>query len=415
MPTARSEARNLANLAVKLKKFGWSVEKNPGGKYLYRITAPNGERIQLHSSPSDGNWLKVVTRWLEDHGWSDAMQKLSDEEKAEKLRRKDLENEENEKKTTQLKAKSIEFSAERAAGKLVPQVVDAMWLLKPHPFPEIRRVLITPDVAEVILQKANTGNRPLRQVRVEHWRTQIKNGRWRYTHQGIAIDNTGTLQDGQHRLSAAVLEGFTLDINVSVGMDPENFGSIDVGANRTGADTLALLHKEHPNTLAGAVKLILLHDWFGSELRSGTRTKITNDQVQQAVAKYGKSLEEAVDKAHSIRKVPASPKMSPISLAAGIFEISRTLPKDQPEVEEFLRGFTYATDLPTGDARIALRTYMFNLSNPSNKNRKVPVWEQLGVFIKAWNAWMNNRSITNLALRANELFPNAFVPPPPTD
>jgi hypothetical protein len=45
-------------------------------------------------------------------------------------------------------------------------------------------------------------NRPLRKSHVNYLAREMKEGRWRLTHQGIAFAPDGTLMDGQHRLQA---------------------------------------------------------------------------------------------------------------------------------------------------------------------------------------------------------------------
>ena len=43
------------------------------------------------------------------------------------------------------------------------------------------------------------------------------------THQGIAFDENGVLQDGQHRLCAIVSANKPVDMMVTSGLSPDNF------------------------------------------------------------------------------------------------------------------------------------------------------------------------------------------------
>lgn len=396
------------------------VEQSNGRQdWVYRITCPDGFRVQLHGTPSERNWKKNVIKDLNDHGLAEAeaaheiAEERARQEKIEEDRRR------NEEALRVAKERSRqEALARSAAGPYVAQLVDPSWVFTPHVLPETRRVIIDSTMAREILDKFNSSNRPLRKGRVEYWASIIKRGKWRYTHQGIALDTTPVLQDGQHRLAALVhlseVEGqeHTLDINLSVGMPPENFGAIDVGAQRSAADTLYLMKKENHIVLSGAARHVIVYDRWGGEMRLGMKgARVPNDEFAEAVEKYGKRLEAAVQQAISIYSYKDSPKMSKVALAAGIFLISRKLRENDPRVTEFLRGYKEGTDLPAGDVRVSLRRYMDNLK-PASARRGVPTVDQLGIFIKAWNAWCNGRSIGNLILRSDELMPSVFVPPP---
>jgi len=75
-------------------------------------------------------------------------------------------------------------------------------------------MLVGPEQAIKWLE-ANTRNRPLDQKHVDYLGAEMKAGRWKLTHVGIAFDINGVLQDGQHRLWAIVLSGCTVEMNVT--------------------------------------------------------------------------------------------------------------------------------------------------------------------------------------------------------
>lgn len=407
MPTPRSEANALAGRIRRV--WGNDAVEAGGGSqgFLWRVTSPNtGDRIQLHGTPSDTNWLKNVMRQLKAAGFDRDEELYLEQQEVERQQRIEQDHQQNE--LALAKAQRRLSALTKAAGPLGAQVPDISWLFTAHEFPETKRLLIVPELARKILDELNTANRPLRPRRVEYWASVMRRGRWAYTHQGIAFNTIPELQDGQHRLAAAALEGYTLDVNVTVGMPVENFMRVDVGAGRTGGDTFATEKKDFPNTLSGAGKLIYGYDRYGSEMRLVARgMKVPNDELSEAVEKYGDELQDAVALARSLTGQRGGPKMSPNALSAGIYLISRRLPKNDARVKEFIRGYAEGTNLSAGDARIALRAYMTGLSEP---NRKVPVQDQLGVWIKAWNAWVNGRSYSFLSIRKDELMPSVFIP-----
>lgn len=420
--------QEIKEYALRAQRVGWQVDKSTGNEaWQYLIHCPPcnlrncTHKVQLHSSPSDRNWYKTVERSLNRHGFDRAEADFA--ESNESLRRDAIDRamQQNETKTKLIERLAEQHRAvNKAAGPYVAQPVDIHWLFGAHEVPESRRVLLPPDVSQVLTMSYNSRNRPIRPSRVQYWANQMrpdKNGniRWRYTHQGISIDTTGELQDGQHRLLAAVQEKFTLDVQIFVGMPRENFGSIDVNAPRSAVDTMSLLNKSNPAETSGATRLIIIYDRFGSEMRSGMRTKIPNDELAEYVDKFGVELAESIDKAIEIsrhQRHRGSPKMSKSALSAGIYLISRRLPENDERLVEFLRGYDEGTNLPNGDVRVPLRTFMTNLSGGRENRNYVPAHEQLAVFIKAWNAWVTGRSMSYLAYRKDELMPSVFLPPP---
>lgn len=399
-----------------------SVEQANGRRvdWVYRITCPDGYRVQLHGTPSVRSWKKEVYDELCRHGWLEAKDAWEKAKEAERQKRLEEDRKKNEAKLASALKRSRQVAAvSQAAGPYAPQIAEPSWIFSKHIVPETRRLVINPELAQQIMEKTNYNNRPLRKGRMTYWANIMKKGKWRYTHQGIAFDTTGALQDGQHRLAAAVDLGFTLDLNVSVGMPPENFGAIDVGAARSASDTLAVMDKPNADALAGAVRLIALYDKWGPEMRLGTRTRIPNDEFAELTEKYGERLLHVVEQAIEIHKRKGRPPMSRNALAAGIYLISRSLRENDPRVAEFIRGYIEGLDnsgvLRPGDSRLALREYLFNLQSSLARRRQVPTVDMLGIFIKAWNDWAVGNRRDQLAFRQNELFPRPFVPPPLED
>ncbi|WP_157509211.1 hypothetical protein [Luteipulveratus halotolerans] len=89
---------------------------------------------------------------------------------------------------------------------------------------------ITPERATELLAN-NPHNRPLVASRVAALVHALESGQWRLTHQGIALAADGALLDGQHRLTAIVRTGVTVELQVSR-MKDDVFDVIDTGRAR---------------------------------------------------------------------------------------------------------------------------------------------------------------------------------------
>lgn len=98
-------------------------------------------------------------------------------------------------------------------------------------------VTITPDMAREWL-KANTKNRKIRPHVVDKYASDMMNGDWMVTHQGIAFDSEGTLIDGQHRLLAISKANVPVQMMVTRGFVPGTMSMIDVGAARKTSDII---------------------------------------------------------------------------------------------------------------------------------------------------------------------------------
>ena len=58
---------------------------------------------------------------------------------------------------------------------------------------ETKVVLITPEMAKSMLAKNMKNNRPVLKGTVHGYARQMRNGKWKLTHQGIAFDENGEL------------------------------------------------------------------------------------------------------------------------------------------------------------------------------------------------------------------------------
>ena len=112
---------------------------------------------------------------------------------------------------------------------------------------------VTPEMAQRWLDNCNIGNRTLRSGWVNYLTDEIKSGNWQVTHQGIAIDNCGRLLDGQHRLSAIVNSGISINILVSISVPTDAFKAMDNGVKRNMSDLTKL-----PRQIVDPLNLIVL-------------------------------------------------------------------------------------------------------------------------------------------------------------
>lgn len=98
---------------------------------------------------------------------------------------------------------------------------------------------VGPDQALRWLE-GNVNNRPLDDDHVNRLAGEMKAGRWKLTHQGIAFDVHGVLQDGQHRLWAIAMSKCTVPLMVAFNAPSDSLLYVDGGKGRSIQDRMKL-------------------------------------------------------------------------------------------------------------------------------------------------------------------------------
>lgn len=93
---------------------------------------------------------------------------------------------------------------------------------------------VTPAHAEKWLEM-NTGNRRIRPSHVRHLARQMEQGRWMLSPEPIVF-SPKRLLDGQHRLSAVLMSGCTIEASVALVQNEDVFRVLDQGVNRNNSD-----------------------------------------------------------------------------------------------------------------------------------------------------------------------------------
>jgi hypothetical protein len=96
---------------------------------------------------------------------------------------------------------------------------------------------VGPDLAAEWLE-GNVHNRPIHQKRVDLYAADMKAGRWKLTHQGIAFDVNRILRDGQHRLWAVLNSGCVIRIPVTFNLPFDAIEEIDNVKARSTSDRM---------------------------------------------------------------------------------------------------------------------------------------------------------------------------------
>jgi len=147
---------------------------------------------------------------------------------------------------------------------------------------------VSPQQAMHWLEK-NQHNRPLTQSVVDRYARDMLMGRWKLTHQGIAIADDHTIIDGQHRLWAIIEAKLTVIMQVTTGLPLSSQDAIDGGLSRSARDVLALREGIKMETLHMGVSRMIARQ-LGAEVP--TRTEIIDcflqhrERIEQAIQMF---------------------------------------------------------------------------------------------------------------------------------
>lgn len=178
-------------------------------------------------------------------------------------------------------------------------------------------ITISPMLAQMMLDR-NVINRPVRTSKVDAWVEAIKNGLWKLTHQGIAIDTNGNMCDGQHRLRAIIKSGISVQMRVTYDCDPGDFDVLDTGSLRSRSDVLAIkgIAPKIANIISSAIP------WYSSYLGGGAlNNKSTRGANNAWALDFYDKHQNLLTSAEFTSKLPSEGKMLTASLTCFIHRI----------------------------------------------------------------------------------------------
>lgn len=255
---------------------------------------------------------------------------------------------------------------------------------------EIKETLITPATAVTWLE-GNTHNRALRDATVQRYARDMKAGRWRLTHQGIAFGPDGTLIDGQHRLWAVIEADTAIRMMVARGVPADAQSVIDDNLPRSVVDALKLGHRTHAKTVEVAIAKRIIADTI-------TNSKATRQEVIAIFAKHHEAIAFAASVfPRHIRGVTIAPVLTVVARA--------WYSQDRDKLTRFADILcTGRLDSDDEDAALTLRNWLLE----GAPVKKLGVGRDVAIYGKterALGAFLHAEQITHLYAATSELFP----------
>lgn len=143
--------------------------------------------------------------------------------------------------------------------------------------------LLTPGLADVLIQQRNRINRPLRKVKLNQFSRDMSAGKWTLNGEALIIANDGSLNDGQHRCHAVIDANTPVPVLFTFGPEPETRLTLDQGSMRSASDFLGM--EGVPNAALQAAigrMVIAYHRSGGKDLNAANQ--VTSSEVRERVA-----------------------------------------------------------------------------------------------------------------------------------
>lgn len=240
---------------------------------------------------------------------------------------------------------------------------------------------VTPDDAKAWLENQHH-NRPIGAGLVRSLRQAIDDGRWEVTGQGISFDNEGRLVDGQHRLTAVVLSGKSVQMLCVHGVTREAaLTAIDQGEKRTNAHVGTMLGEKNSQEKAAICRAI----WVATSGVGLTDKFPPGTCWRDVMPAWRTEVERMV---HGERNAPGFSAAVMGGLAMSL-RLSRG--------EEFVSGAISGIQLDAGDPRLALRSSIGGAYGRSVRRANVMADNLLRVMAAA-DAFQNGERIAKLLI-----------------
>jgi hypothetical protein len=177
---------------------------------------------------------------------------------------------------------------------------------------KFKAVVMTPEFAAELLKHNHASNRRMKWNKINQYARDMEMGFWKLTHQGIAIDQSGDLVDGQNRLQAVIESGCSVPMLLVTGVPTKAMAAADQMAARSVADTARVLGKafgKQETGYASAARFMMLGFNF-------KRKGITHQEIVAFAERHKQALDFAFEHiAHNKRGLTPAPLRAVIARA----------------------------------------------------------------------------------------------------
>jgi len=272
-------------------------------------------------------------------------------------------------------------------------LVNRIELGKDRFFNESVPLLVTPRMAEIMLERNAGNNRKIRVNNVDGFVRALQAGKWVVHSHGISFNEKGELDNGQHRLIAISKSNVAAAMSIAFGQSAQATYVIDTGTKKTAKD--ALRHAGFPNyvTLSGLIQLKRMID-DGYRSRTGI---LTGEEVLEIAES---DRERLCDAAAIGCRVAGSLKCSGSQIGVAAYYI---LAHEPDKVTAFFDRLSLGNGF-LGDMD-PTRTLRDRILQGKYKHERI---QMAGDVVMAWNQWRRGRKTGSSKWPINVEFPKAI-------
>ena len=241
----------------------------------------------------------------------------------------------------------------------------------------------------------NNRNRPIRDDDVNTYARDMIAGAWIVNGETIKIARNDDVLDGQHRLLGGMRADVPFRTYIVTGLPPEAQDTIDCGIVRKDSDQLALHGEYQPKSLAAITRWAIR--WAaGSRGRSiGGTIKPSHTEIIGFI-RVNPEIRDATRWAINARSRYRSVRVSVYGMAWWLFtHMNGGGSIATYQAEDFLEKVVTGADIGIGHPAYTLRE---RFRRAYELDERLNEYEQLALFILAWNAWRDGKEMRRIQL-----------------
>lgn len=242
-------------------------------------------------------------------------------------------------------------------------------------------VHVTPALANFILNY-NPSNRNIKETKLSHYASDMKDGKWTFNGESVIISNTGQVNDGQHRMLAVIKSGVSCDFMFVFGVSRESRMTVDQGAARGAGDYLSMDGVKNGNVAASVARIVMAYEKQKGR-NIGSAKEFTNSQICERVHNDPAMVKAAAFGASTAKY--AYGVLAP-SLSGALYYILSK--KDATDAEGYLNGLCMGEGISRGDPAHAARSALAKMDRACGTAKRIEM------ALHGWNAYRRGRRLT---------------------
>ncbi len=248
--------------------------------------------------------------------------------------------------------------------------------------PERYAVRVYPDLARYLLTFNHANNRSVRRRSISRIVSDMRGGLWRFTPEPVVFSQSGTLQNGQHRLTGVTEYGGDVWMMLDFGWPDDIINAIDRGNARTAQDAFTVEGLPNAGAISSGISLVSKYEQVVGQSRgfSGLPTPTT----QMSLAIYTEDIDGWTEAEHAAGRIYRSLDRG-LGMAAWVAAYRICAAVHPTEAAAFFAAIADGTD-PAGSPTRVIADWFRR--RPVTRTKTGDGREPLEIIVRAFNAYV---------------------------